>query len=119
MLPRIYRARRQSSSVVVRSVTDALWAGAPVVNFDDGVARATAQAREDRGVGARREGHCNRGFSSVAGREPGGGDFGGVRRIILPVVVCVKENAIAIVQFKRRILERIRNAGRSEARSQA
>src|SRR4029079_19425388 len=112
MLPRIYRDGRQSSSVVVRKCYRCLRRGAAVVDVDDRVARGPAQPCQDGRVGSGRKGNRNCGFSSVAWRESGGGDFGGVRRVILPIVVCVEKNAVAIVKLERRILERVRHAGR-------
>src|ERR1700731_5092876 len=74
-----------------------------VIDFRDGHAGAAILARDDRGIGTRRQGRNQCRLEVVLRRHPSRDDLGGLTCVILPVVVGHEERAITIVKLQRRI----------------
>src|SRR2546421_5646811 len=83
------------------------------VGFDESDAGSVVLAADDRSIVTGRGKGDNNGFAVVARRKLGGDN--GLWLSLFPVVVEGEDGAVLIVQFKRGIEQRSRNAGLRES----
>ena len=87
--------------------------GSAVVDFDHTDAGAAGGARQQRCVKPRRQRGGDAGFQWARRRQAGRGNFRGLNRIFLPVVIRNQDRTIAVAQFQIRIGQR---AGHAQCR---
>ncbi|PYJ10181.1 MAG: hypothetical protein DMF06_07070 [Verrucomicrobia bacterium] len=76
-------------------------------------------AKEQNGVGTRRQSRGNGGFEVIRRREAGGGNDGGLGRIVLPVVIGEQKRSLTVPELQDWISQHSRHASSSEAGAEA